>query len=335
MIQNLNIYLLNEKSNLINETIIVKPKTYEGLLNSLKSNIPNLPESFKIFFHKNNNKIFINNNADYKLIKNDLIYVVENNNNNINNEESLFSINYNQLSKSKKEIYDNKYNCPICLTHIKNENPYFCYKCQKIYHTNCLNDWDKKRGSPDQILKCPSCNNALPLKEWKKKLDHEENRKNDENILNELNRLNNLHNNYNIKGENENKMKELRYEIIKIKEEYNNYIKLTSKILRNIFIKIDEINKLINHPINYNLKRIIDSNQIITLNNNINNLFIQEIEKIKKYIINLNNNNYFIPSTQIYENQYLVDYNNYEYQTIIESNRNEINLVYNSKYETQ
>ena len=49
-------------------------------------------------------------------------------------------MNYNKLSESKQDILDEKYNCYICNSNIKNENPYFCYICQKIFHEKCLKD---------------------------------------------------------------------------------------------------------------------------------------------------------------------------------------------------
>ena len=55
-------------------------------------------------------------------------------------ENSLFEINYNKLSESKQDILDQKYNCNICTLIIRNEKPYFCYKCQKIYHEQWLKD---------------------------------------------------------------------------------------------------------------------------------------------------------------------------------------------------
>ena len=52
----------------------------------------------------------------------------------------------------------------------------------KIYHITCLKEWEKKRNEQNQILNCPNCNNVLPLEDWKKKLDFEENKKNNEDF---------------------------------------------------------------------------------------------------------------------------------------------------------
>ena len=40
----------------------------------------------------------------------------------------------NKLSESRQELLDEKYNCNICSIIIKNEQPYLCYACQKIFH---------------------------------------------------------------------------------------------------------------------------------------------------------------------------------------------------------
>ena len=89
-------------------------------------------------------------------------------------EKSMFDINYDKLPESHKAILNEKINCFICSRKIKNENPYFCYKCQKLYHDKCLKEWDKARQSINKCLSCPNCRNELPLNEWNKKLDYEE-----------------------------------------------------------------------------------------------------------------------------------------------------------------
>ena len=174
MNRNLRIYLLDNQNYFIDEQIIEKPETYEDLLNLIKETIP---ESFKMFYHDINNNIkFIHNDDDYKLI-NDIIFIVDSNNNNLNYEPSFYSVIYEQLSESKQEIFDNKYNCIICLSHINNENPYFCYSCQNVFHIKCLESEEKNKNEQNQILKCPTCRNELPLKDWKKNVHFEENKK--------------------------------------------------------------------------------------------------------------------------------------------------------------
>ena len=93
-----------------------------------------------------------------------------------NVEQSIFSKNCNKLSESKQEILDYKYNCQICSNIIKNEKPYLCYKCQKIFHETCLKAWDNRCKSQNKTLECPICRNKLPIEKWNKKLDYEDNR---------------------------------------------------------------------------------------------------------------------------------------------------------------
>ena len=98
--------------------------------------------------------------------------------------KSKFEINYDRLSESKQNILDEKYNCNICQIIIKNEKPYLCYKCQKIFHEKCLKDWDNKCKSQNKILECPICRNKLSIENWNKKLDHDNDRKDNANLLN-------------------------------------------------------------------------------------------------------------------------------------------------------
>ena len=65
--------------------------------------------------------------------------------------------------------------------------PLFCYKCQKIFHNKCLEDWDKKRHMQNEQLTCPNCRNELSLEQWRQKLDFKDNKDNEAKIMNELN----------------------------------------------------------------------------------------------------------------------------------------------------
>jgi len=202
----LNIILLDELNNVIEEINIIKPKTYEELLEQLKINFKNLPQFFQIFNYDNNKKIIINNNEKYRLI-NDKLFINESDIN-----KSLFEINYKKLSESKKEILDDKFGCSLCLNIIKKEQPYLCYKCQKLFHNKCLEDWDNKCKSKNMNLTCPNCRNELPLNNWNKKYNYEDNRKDNIYLINKINEwkmnnnINNIINNKKIeelKKENE------------------------------------------------------------------------------------------------------------------------------------
>ena len=176
----LNIFILDDLDNLKEELTINKPKKYQELLRYLN----NKNKLYEIFIYDNNNKIIINNEDKYKKIK-DIIFIKEINNDDLEKsifsinddlEKSIFSINYNKLSESKQDILDEKYNCNICSIIIKNEKPYLCYKCQKIFHEKCLKDWDNKCKLQNKILECPNCRNKLSIEKWNKKLDYEDNR---------------------------------------------------------------------------------------------------------------------------------------------------------------
>ena len=152
----LNIFILDNLDNINEELLINKQKRYQELLKYLS----NKNKLYEIFIYDNNNKIIINNEDKYKLIK-DIIFIKEINKDDL--EKSIFSINYNKLSESNQDILDEKYNCNICTNLIKNEKPYFCYKCQKIFHEKCLKDWDNKCKLQNKILECPNCRNKLSI----------------------------------------------------------------------------------------------------------------------------------------------------------------------------
>ena len=180
----IDVFLLDNSNNTKEEILIMKPINYQELLIQLKANFKNIKEYFEIFIlDKNNKEIKIDNEEKYKKIE-DILFIRE-----INKmilEQSIFDINYNKLSESKQEILDEKYNCILCSIIIKKEKPYFCYKCQKIFHEKCLNDWDKKCKLQNKNIIFPNCRNELPLEKWNKKIDYEDNRKDDANTMNKL-----------------------------------------------------------------------------------------------------------------------------------------------------
>ena len=87
----LNIFILDNLDNLKEELAINKPKRYQELLKYLN----NKNKLYEIFIYdNNNNKIIINNEDKYKLIK-DIIFIKEINKDDL--EKSIFSINYEKL----------------------------------------------------------------------------------------------------------------------------------------------------------------------------------------------------------------------------------------------
>ena len=247
----INIFLLDKSKNTKKEQRIKKPKTYQELIEQLRSIFHNLPEYYELFIlNKKNEEIIINNEEEYQII-NGILFIREIGNNNL--EQSLFEKNYNKLSESNQIILDEKYNCILCSTIIKKEKPYFCYKCQKIFHEKCLKDWDNKCKSQNKNLECPNCRNKLSIESWNKKLDFEENRKYDANLLNEINDLN---------------------EKIKKNDVIKKYAKKTTKIFKNILNKINEIHFIINDQYNNELNNIINMSP---LNNGHLYLYIDDI----------------------------------------------------------
>lgn len=181
MVERITVFCLNKSNIIFKEINIEKPKTYEEFLKKI-----GCPQDFILFYISNKNEeIIIKNNDDYKLSKNILFIRIKNGQNNKKLENS-FLIPYNNLPDSLKDKLEEKYNCSICQEFIKKEDPYFCYSCQKIYHINCLKNWDIKNKKQNLKLSCPNCRNELPLDKWKKKLNYEDNRKDEEKNINQI-----------------------------------------------------------------------------------------------------------------------------------------------------
>ena len=284
----IDIFLLDNLNNTKEEVNMIKPKTYQELLVHLRKRIKNLPQYYEIYIiGKNNEDIKINNEEKYKKAE-DILFIREINKNML--EESLFAINYNRLSESQQEKLDEQYNCILCSLIIKNENPYLCYQCQKIFHVKCLDTWEKKCREENKIFSCPNCRNEFPKENWKKKLDHESNRKEKANLINKMNEIklnDNMKNNINrIKEKkiNELKNKEIKqYELI---EKYEKYILKTIDIFKNILIKINSLHHFLNSEINKELNQII-----IFYPLNLQNLYIDDISNIINEELDIFKNN--------------------------------------------
>ena len=161
----MEIFILDDLNNIKEQLSIQKPKSYEQFLQEI--NIKFQIISYDIFIvDKDNKEIKIDNN-NYKLIK-DIVFIRELDNDIL--EKSIFSINYDKLPESKRDVIDEKYNCKLCEIIIKNENPYLCYECQNIFHEKCLKELDNECKTQNKKLECPSCNNILPIEKWKKNL---------------------------------------------------------------------------------------------------------------------------------------------------------------------
>ena len=257
MSEKLNLLLLDISNNLLKEKQVQRPKLFDELLYIIHNNFKIIRENYNIFYlSENYEEKMIYNDKQYQL-SNDIIYIKE-----INLEffeKPAYENIYDKLSESKNDILDEKYNCYICSENIKKEKPYFCYKCQKIFHKNCLKDWDKKRKAQNDELICPNCRNELSLEEWKLKLDYEENRKNEVEKIEKINEYKLYYNLFiNINKIKDKKIKEIEKEKNEINEGYKIYLKNITNKLNEINSKIG-INKL--NFENYNTKDAI--NEII------------------------------------------------------------------------
>ena len=258
MMKNLQIFLLDNLGNTKNEISVIKPKTYEELLELLKQKFKNISEYYELFIiDKNNQEIKINTEVKFELTEG-ILFIREIEDKLL--EISIFEKNYNELSESKQEILDEKYNCLLCSIIIKKENPYLCYKCQKIFHEKCLKDWDTKCKSQNKSLLCPNCRNELSIEKWNRKLNYEEERVEKGYILNKINELKN------------NKIKQ--NELI---QKYEKYIYQTIEIFKNILVQLNSIYNLLKLEKNIKLNNLINQYPL-----NINNLDINKISNIIK-----------------------------------------------------
>jgi len=267
----LNILILDNLNKTKEELSIIKPNTYQDLLNLLEEKYKNISNYELFIFDFKNNEIKINN-ENYNMLDN-ILFIREKNKNAL--KQSLFEINYNKLSESKRDILDDKYNCILCSIIIKNENPLLCYKCQKIFHEKCIKDWDKKCKSQNKNLTCPNCRNELPIEKWNKKIDYEDKRKEEGNSMNIINEL------------NEKIIKQ--NELIK---KYEIYIKKTLEIFQNIITEIDSMHKLLNLEKNNKLTKMINEHSLNIKTLKLDDLYgydydiiNEEFQKFKLYVI--------------------------------------------------
>ena len=283
----INILLLDNLNNIEKEKTIKKPKNYSELLKQLSLEIKiNSAYLYLFIIDKNNKEKEINNEDSFNLLD-DILFIREKEKNSI--KQSIFERNYDKLSESRQEKIDEKYNCILCSLIIKRESPYFCYKCQKIFHEKCLKDWDKKCKSQNSKFSCPNCRNETPIEKWKKLLNYEDNRKDNANLLNEINEYKidkNMNNNINIiKDKKIDELKDVTIKQEELIQIYENYIKKTNEVFRKIFNEVNSINTLLklesNDPIKFEDLDIDDIWDTIS----------EELENFKIYIINNNTNN--------------------------------------------
>lgn len=278
MSEQLKIVLLdNFNNNIIEEKSIKKPQTYNQLIIEIKNNFKYLPDSFNISFPSSDSEIEIHSNEEYQWSK-DVIFIhlagISDN--------SIFEINYNKLTDSCKDLLDcQAYVCLICSDIIKNEKPLFCYTCQKIFHHKCLENWDKQRKVNNKDLKCPICQEAVPLEKWREKLDFEENRKNITELMKKFNSL---------------KIENIKQnEII---QKYSQNLKKVLNLFINLLNKINELHALVRPNNNMKLKNLINQLQSklnLIINppiDDIYSVFLDEFVTLEKYIIKKKNSDF-------------------------------------------
>ena len=287
----MDVFVIDNLKSIKEESKIEKPRNYKHLLELLLSKIKNIPQSFEIFIlDKDNKEIIINNDEQFQNIK-DILFIREKDKNNL--KLSLFSKNLNELSEPKKKILSEKHSCLSC-PKIK-KNAIFCYKCQKVYHKECLEDWDIKCKEQNKNLTCPNCRNELPLDQWNKKLEYEEDRRNKVYLINKINEYklnNNMNNNINIIKER--KIDELKDEISKQSElikKYENYLRKTFEIFKYIINKLNSFHISLKLEKNNKLNDLIVNYPLNSENLNLDeipNIINEEFEIFNKNLINKN-----------------------------------------------
>ena len=263
MSSNFIIVLVDKFMNKIKEYKISRPKLFEDLKKYVEKNIS---KNFLLLEYLDlNDNSEIKNQEEYDLYAEHILYVrkIESGE---NISESMFTRNFNKLSESKKEKISLKYTCSICLELIKNEKPFFCYVCQKIFHRKCLEDWEKQLNERNDTLSCPNCRNKLPLKGWKEKLDFKENRENDAYLMSRM---------------NDNSLNS------------NQYTEKLNESFEKILIQLNEIYTLINSEENQKIKDLINRlKSYITKpsTDDITYEILEQLKFIKNYIKCTNNN---------------------------------------------
>ena len=347
MEKNISIFVIDESNNIIGEKTIKKPVFLSLFKPSLEEEFDNLPTHYKILYQSEENDLCeITNEKEYNLAKN-IIFIKQINEKDLN--KSIFTLNYNQLSDSQQDLLDEKFCCFICSDTIKNEDPPFCYICQKNFHYKCLEKWEMSNASLNKILNCPNCRNQLPLKNWKKRLNFEEIRQNEAKMMNEIK-------NYKDKNDifqkiiNKKEFDKLEEKDTGIEEKFEVFKKLTSNLLKNILINLNEISSSINSKLNKEICQLIYrviANPLQPPINDIYNTISEEFEVIKKFInnklyLNKSGNNILANEEKLNNNKKEINLLYYSInggkekifgKTFVENNRDNIDIIINGNKE--
>ena len=286
------LFLLDKSKNTKEIREIIRPKTFEELSDLLNKIFLNIPEFYEIYYSDEDNKeIIINNEEKYKQAGNRL-FIKESDNDLL--AQSNYEKNYNKLSESKQDVLDEKYNCVLCASTIKNESPFLCYKCQKIFHEKCMKDWDTKCKAQNRNLTCPNCRNELQFEKWIKKLGFEEDRKFISELISIINDLKNQINKN------------------KFIEKYQNYIFNSLKIFEKIMRELKLISSSLHLQTNNKLNSMINTFPLNIDNLNIgdiSDIIKEELEKLKINIKEekIQNINYMTLNNKIIKNNDIIN----------------------------
>ena len=288
----IDIFLLDDSNNIKEEISIKKPNTYNELLTILNKKNSNITEKYEFFiFSQNNKEIIIHNEKTFKKLD-DIMFIRHIDS--ISSNESILDRNCNLLTQLKLEMLEERYICILCSIFISNENPFLCYKCQKIFHIKCLNEWNEKCKSQNKILFCPNCRNELSIEKWNKKLGHKDNLKENEDLMNKLYEYklrNNMINNLNIiKDKKIIELKNIIKKQSKLLHKYEKYIEKSIHIFKNILTKLNSFKSILNLDKDKNLDDFLNiyPMNFDNLYDNISMIINEELEHISTYIINNN-----------------------------------------------
>ena len=280
MSNNINICLVDKSNKKIDQMNIIRPKTYDELLNQIKRGLKISPDEYTIFYKNKDVEVIINGNYEYNKSK-DTLFVRK-------NETTmgfcLLDDSCETLNELTKSQIEDEYSCNICKEFIKIENPYLCYICQKIFHQKCLEDWGKKRNTLNENLNCPYCRNELPLEQWKE-MDYEELKKQIKELKEDNSKQTQLI--HSLKST----IRKLQNnsEVNKNKDEPDEYLQNSFLLIKDIIYKINEISSYIQQKSNDNLINIIpllSTDYVKTSLDNISSLILGELEGIQKYVKN-------------------------------------------------
>ena len=307
MSKELKIILVDDDLKEIKQYKLPKPKSLEDVKIFIEKNIS---KNIIILTHLGKGKHIVKTQSDYEYASYyNTIYVRKIEGGSANLAESIFTRNLNKLPESKQDIITEKYTCSICLELIKNENPLFCYVCQKIFHHKCLENWEKQQKEKNKKLSCPNCRNELPLNKWKEKLDFKETRENDANIMSQMN-----------SGS----------------LSANQYIIKSNELFEKILNKLNEIHSLINSKENKKLTDLMNKikNNLSTPSiDDITFEILEQLDFIKNYIkVSSSNNNSGNKKNLNFE--YITKEEgicNIFGETFVQNNKNNIELIINGK----